>query len=203
MAAGEAAGHGRRALLGAAPLQPGLLAAVYPGQYGTLPIPSTWQVRPWLLGGCAMVGCFAATTAAEGNFVLLRARGPQYHYEDPLARCCGRLSRLCFASAFGVVQAEPSKQCMSAFLIRLHDTVARTPQPASYGVVSGINFGTATSTNTSAPLAVLAGGRTTGFSIRFTGALARSIVSPQDHTEHLPNTACKIAPQTVLVRFAL
>ena len=41
----QAAAHSRRALLGAAPLQPGLLAAFYPGQYGSLPIPSTWQVR--------------------------------------------------------------------------------------------------------------------------------------------------------------
>ena len=48
--AGFTAGHGRRALLDAAPLQPGLLAAVYPGQYGTLPIPGTWQVLP----GCSV-----------------------------------------------------------------------------------------------------------------------------------------------------
>ena len=47
--AGHADGHSRRALLGAASLQPGLLAAVYPGQYGILPIPSTWQVWSWLL----------------------------------------------------------------------------------------------------------------------------------------------------------
>lgn len=41
----QAAAHTRRALLGAAPLQTGLLAAAYPGQYGSLPIPSTWRVR--------------------------------------------------------------------------------------------------------------------------------------------------------------
>ena len=41
----HAAAHGGRALLGA-PLQPGLLAAVYPGQFGSTPIPGSWQVRP-------------------------------------------------------------------------------------------------------------------------------------------------------------
>ena len=44
---GRMAGGNRRALLANTPTQsagPGLRAAIYAGQYGTLPIPSSWQV---------------------------------------------------------------------------------------------------------------------------------------------------------------
>ena len=103
--------------------------------------------------------------------VLLTARGPKHQTEGPPACFCVHVRRHCFASTLLRVGAEPSKRCMRAFPMQLHDTVRRLSQPTSYGVVSGINFGTASSTNTSAPLPVLAGGRTTAFSVRLTGAL--------------------------------